>query len=445
MHEVTSRAAPYSSIVYLESIFPDGSIFRGSGSVVGDNDVLTADHMVFNASHGGTAIQVMVAPGAFVNDATGVWSAPLGTYMATDWSTRVGNWDANGDGLVATSEAQYDLALLGFNVDLGSVTGTLRIQPGATAAFNGTVLGYPGRGTGLMEDTGTATPFSNAAAYGFSTGLGAGASGGPLLDSSGYVHGVLSSGDAADTRSTYASLDDIGNWSWYFNASIDNDVMAWGNSSRPLGLGINSGSKYGDRFEQDRLSLDANHSGSLYGYGGGDILKLDGTANTYKWQSAGNVVTLTSNSGDLSLNLHDINLLNFSDRNLYVLTADQAQIARLYNAAFHRVPDYSGLDYWMYDHAKGTTSQTIAQSFTASSEFKSLFSGADNRTYVTQLYANVLGRSGETAGIDYWLHDLGNGLSRANVLQSFSDSAENQALTTGANGFILLVGQSQWA
>ncbi|KTT31881.1 hypothetical protein NS201_09530 [Pseudomonas oryzihabitans] len=445
MREVTSRSAPYSSIVYLESIFPDGSAFRGSGSVVGSNDVLTANHMVYNAAHGGGAIQVMVAPGAFVNDATGVWSAPLGTYMATAWSSRVRNWDANGDGLVATYEAQNDMTLLGFNVDLSSVAGALSVWSGTTAAFSGTVLGYPARGTGLMEDTGTATPYSGYGAYGFSVGLGAGASGGPLLDSSGRVRGVLSSGDAANTRSTYASLDDSSNWSWYLKASSNNNSFVSDSSSRPVGLGVNSGSRDGELFEQDRLSLDANHSGSLYGYGGGDTLQLDGAAGAYKWQAAGNAVALTSNSGSLSVTLHDINRLDFSDRDLYILTADQAQIARLYNAAFHRVPDYSGLDYWMHDHAKGTTSQTIAQSFTASSEFKGLFSGADNRTYVTQLYANVLGRTGETAGIDYWLHDLGTGLSRANVLQSFSDSAENQALTTGTNGFILLVGQNEWA
>lgn len=445
MREITSRSAPYSSIVYLESIFPDGSIYRGSGSVVGNNDVLTANHMVYNADHGGGAIQVMVAPGAFVNDATGAWSAPLGTYLATNWSSRVGNWDANGDGLVSPSEAQNDLTLLGFNVNLSSVTGTLTPTLGGATSFTGTVLGYPGRGTGLMEDTGTATQYSGVAAYQFSTGLGSGASGGPLLDSSGNLRGVLSSGNTNDTLSTYASMSDTGNWQWYLKASINNDAAAFNASSRPVGLGVNSGSKDGEFFFQDRLSLDGDHRGSLYGYGGGDVLRLENAASAYKWQAAGNVVSLTSNSGDLSLNLHDINLLNFSDRNLYVLTADQAQIARLYNAAFHRVPDYSGLDYWMYDHAKGTTSQTIAQSFTASSEFKGLFSAADDRSYVTQLYANVLGRTGETAGIDYWLHDLGTGLSRANVLQSFSDSTENQALTTGANGFILLVGQNEWA
>ena len=55
MYEVTSRAAPYSSVVYLESIFPDGSRYRGSGSVVGNNDILTAQHMVYSAENGGNA------------------------------------------------------------------------------------------------------------------------------------------------------------------------------------------------------------------------------------------------------------------------------------------------------------------------------------------------------------------------------------------------------
>ncbi len=445
MREITSRSAPYSSIVYLESIFPDGSAFRGSGSVVGDNDVLTANHMVYNAAHGGSAVQVMVAPGAFVNDATGAWSAPLGTYLADNWSSRVGNWDANGDGLVSPAEAQNDLTLLGFNVNLSAVTGTLTPTLSGATSFAGTVLGYPGRGTGLMEDTGTATHYDGVAAYQFSTGLGSGASGGPLLDSSGHLLGVLSSGNTNDTLSTYASLGDAGNWKWYLNASIDNGSGAAA-GSRPVGLGVNSGSKDGEFFFQDRLSLGWRSSRqSLWLWWWRMCCGWKNAASAYKVAGAGNVVSLTSNSGDLALNLHDINLLNFSDRNLYVLTADQAQIARLYNAAFHRVPDYSGLDYWMYDHAKGTTSQTIAQSFTASSEFKGLFSAADDRSYVTQLYANVLGRTGETAGIDYWLHDLGTGLGRANVLQSFSDSTENQALTSGANGFILLVGQNEWA
>lgn len=443
MREITSRSAPYSSIVYVQTVFADGYAIRGSGSVVGNNDVLTAEHMVYSASHGGYATQVMVAPGAFINAATGAWSAPKGTYMATDWSSRVANWDANGDGLVATSEAQYDMALLSFNVNLGALTGILPTS-NQSGSFAGTVLGYPGKGTGLMEDTGTATPYSRYGAYDFSTGLGQGASGGPLLDANGNVRGVLSSGDTKDTYSTYGSLADASNWSWLTKALVANDYLTAGVTGH-LGLGVNNGSEYREVFLQSRLSLNDNHQGSVYGYGGGDTLFLNQASTAYKWSAGSNAVTLTSNSGDLALDLHDVNLLDFSDRDLYVLTSDQAQIARLYNAAFHRVPDFSGLNYWMYDHAKGTTSQAIAQSFTASSEFKGLFSAADDRAYVTQLYANVLGRTGETAGIDYWLHDLGTGLGRANVLQSFSDSAENQALTTGANGFILLVGQSEWA
>ncbi|OAN24873.1 DUF4214 domain-containing protein [Pseudomonas oryzihabitans] len=445
MYEVTSRAAPYSSVVYLESIFPDGSRYRGSGSVVGNNDVLTAQHMVYSAKNGGNAVQVMVAPGAFVDDHTGTWSAPFGTYMATNWSNRVGNWDANGDGYVATSEAQYDMSLLGLNVNLANVTGTLNPWTGSTASFDGTVLGYPGSGTGLMGLTGTATTYRGFGAYDFSGGLGEGASGGPLLDPDGRLRGVLSSGDAGDTRSTYASLNDASNWRWYTEASINNDSMAWDSSSRPTGLGVNSGSRDGELFLQDRLSLDANHAGSLYGYGGGDVLRLSGTSIAYNWQAAGDVVTLTSNSGDLSLNLHDINLLDFRDRDLYVLTSGQAEVARLYNAAFDRTPDYGGLDYWMHSHATGVTTKAIAESFAESTEFKGLFATTSDQAYVAKLYENVLGRAGEAAGVSYWIDAIHAGATRANILNSFSDSPENQALTTGANGFILLVGQNEWA
>lgn len=443
MPEITSRAAPYKSIVYVQIVFSDGYAIRGSGVVVGNNDVLTAEHMVYSASHGGYATQVMVAPGAFINAATGTWSAPEGTYMATDWSSRVANWDANGDGYVATSEAQYDMALLGFNVNLGALTGILPTS-NQYGGFTGTALGYPGKGTGLMEGTGTATPYGNYGAYDFSVGLGQGASGGPLLDPNGNVRGVLSSGDVNNTYSTYTSLADASNWSWLTRALAANDYMTAGVTSS-LGLGINSGSDYREVFLQSRLSLNDNHQGSVYGYGGGDTLFLNQASTAYKWSAGSNAVTLTSNSGDLSLDLHDINLLDFKDRDLYVLTSEQAGVARLYNAAFHRTPDFAGLDYWMNSHSTGVTTKAIAESFVASTEFKGLFATTSDQAYVAKLYENVLGRAGEAAGVSYWVDAIHAGATRANILNSFSDSTENQALTTGANGFILLVGQNEWA
>ncbi len=47
------------------------------------------------------------------------------------------------------------------------------------------------------------------------------------------------------------------------------------------------------------------------------------------------------------------------------------------------------------------------------------------------LYANVLGRAGETNGRGFWVDSLDNGSRRADVLAAFSESAENKAGTAG--------------
>ena len=50
---------------------------------------------------------------------------------------------------------------------------------------------------------------------------------------------------------------------------------------------------------------------------------------------------------------------------------------------------------------------------------------------MNQLYLNVLARNGEAAGIKGWVDGMNNGLSRAQVLEGFSESGENQANVLG--------------
>jgi V8-like Glu-specific endopeptidase len=52
-YPVYSTGFPYTAVVYLETTFADGSVSGGTGVVVGQNDILTASHVVFNASRGG--------------------------------------------------------------------------------------------------------------------------------------------------------------------------------------------------------------------------------------------------------------------------------------------------------------------------------------------------------------------------------------------------------
>jgi len=122
-------------------------------------------------------------------------------------------------------------------------------------------------------------------------------------------------------------------------------------------------------------------------------------------------------------------------------------LIRVYQAAFGRVPDSSGLDYWVGVYNAGGNSvaslQAITAGFAGSTEFRNAYDALDNRGYVSALYANVLGRAGDAAGIDYWVGVLGSGVARSTVLREFASSAEFKAttdslidsfLTAAANG-----------
>ncbi len=97
MYEVSARTTfPYSAICYIQVTFADGYNARGSGVVVGNNDVLTAQHVVYDASHGGYATSITVTPGAdsspytapLAASAIGATSRPApatGTRTATAW------------------------------------------------------------------------------------------------------------------------------------------------------------------------------------------------------------------------------------------------------------------------------------------------------------------------------------------------------------------------
>lgn len=107
-------------------------------------------------------------------------------------------------------------------------------------------------------------------------------------------------------------------------------------------------------------------------------------------------------------------------------TAGQAY--RIYQAAFDRTPDTAGLSHWIKALDNGMTLQTAANGFVSSAEFQALYGpNISDEAFVGQLYQNVLGRAGEQAGIDYWGGRMAAGVSRAEVLAGFSESAENIA------------------
>jgi hypothetical protein len=140
-----------------------------------------------------------------------------------------------------------------------------------------------------------------------------------------------------------------------------------------------------------------------------------------------------------------IQYLQFTDQTVFVDNANNANIARLYSAAFNRVPDAAGLNFWEdiysnnisaavksggYYIALARTNDgsgvTIADGFIQSGEFQHLYGTLTDGQFITQMYQNVLGRAPDTAGYNFWLNQMEtNHTTQAMVLVGFAESPEN--------------------
>lgn len=99
-------------------------------------------------------------------------------------------------------------------------------------------------------------------------------------------------------------------------------------------------------------------------------------------------------------------------------------ITGLYATLLARQPDAAGLDYWTAQYQGGMSLTSIKVAFCASPEFWD-DAGSTNAGYVTLLYNRVLDRAPDNAGINFWLAELNQGdLTPAEVAQGFFCSLE---------------------
>jgi len=131
--------------------------------------------------------------------------------------------------------------------------------------------------------------------------------------------------------------------------------------------------------------------------------------------------------------LYNVEFLSFSNARTALDAADQTpgQVWRLYQAAFDREPDSPGLGYWIAQMDDGISLDEVAFGFMQSPEFEQLY-GSEVTTgeFVGLLYQNVLDRSPDAGGYDFWMSLLeGSELSRAAALAHFAESAENKMNT----------------
>lgn len=184
----------------------------------------------------------------------------------------------------------------------------------------------------------------------------------------------------------------------------------------------------------------------IQGFGGNDILigglgndQLDGGQgwDTARFTGTQQNYTLTLSAGEVEISdrradgtgtdsLSGIEDLEFMDPadigqvsrvDLTQITGtgrlDQGQIesiVELYIAFFNRAPDAIGLNFWGTAFADGLTLEQIATLFIAQDEVQQLYpTWMSVEDFATSVYANVLGRTADGPGYDFWTTALSSG------------------------------------
>ena len=109
---------------------------------------------------------------------------------------------------------------------------------------------------------------------------------------------------------------------------------------------------------------------------------------------------------------------------VFVPSATDSTIARLYYGLLDRQPDIAGLSTFEAAAAKGAPLTTIASKFIHSAEYTGLHGSQSNAQFVEALFESAFGHAEGVGGAQGYLHELNTGASRATVALSLLNSPE---------------------
>lgn len=153
-------AYPGTATVFIEAAW-GGTIAKGSGALIGRNDVITASHVIYDSARGGSPDWIRVYPS--YNPSGSYWRNPNKSYTPAYYSYFT-EFDPDGDGYLSPGDylydskahAETDLALLSFSEPIGDQYGWFGTRYDFKEGVVN-VLGYPGAyGNYLTYDSGHA-------------------------------------------------------------------------------------------------------------------------------------------------------------------------------------------------------------------------------------------------------------------------------------------------
>ncbi len=170
-------------------------------------------------------------------------------------------------------------------------------------------------------------------------------------------------------------------------------------------------------------------SDQITGTSGINTVVFPGGIQQYTVTDSGNTITVTGGVAGSTDVLTNIQEVKFSDITLVfnLHSSEDTLVYELYQAAYARIPDFAGFEYWAgVADANNTSALALADAFLAAPEFAQKYgANPSNTAYVTELYSNVLGRAPDQAGLAYWVSQANAGTPRDQLLVDFAVSQEN--------------------
>jgi hypothetical protein len=311
----------------------------------------------------------------------------------SDFSGVITSITAAGEHVLTSGEATGTFYVSGNGLKVG----TLQASPNVSGALNSYHEHF---------DDGSSVTIDNAqiAVAGTST-----------IDDSLVLNGANFAGDDVFTVTLPATLSTP----WAINAGDGDDKIILNGGGSQLSANGGNGN--------DVIVL-RTHGHNVDGGAGIDTVQMSEARSAVTIAATANGYQLTTSSG--IDHLTNVERLQFSDGALALdISGNAGQAYRLYQAAFNRSPDQAGLSYWIGTLDHGASLKDVADAFSKSAEFASLYgSNPTNADLVNSFYQNVLHRPGDAGGYAYWLDILNrHAATPAEVLTSFSESPENQA------------------
>jgi len=199
---------------------------------------------------------------------------------------------------------------------------------------------------------------------------------------------------------------------------------------------VNSSANVTGTSANDKLA-PAGANGAIDGQAGIDTVTFTGARTNYTVakETWGFGVTDKVGGGghDAAIN---VERLQFDDGAVALDINGSAGAAfRLYQAALDRPAEKAGLGFWIYQLDRGLTLDDMVQDIinTQPEFIKKYGANPTDTEFVNLLYANVLHRTPDAAGYDFWVKALTNhDTTHVGIVKFFSESPENQAQVIGS-------------